>query len=615
MITTPAFEELRGEVAGLAGKLSRCGPIEPLQQRRLNDARERLSAECLVVICGEFSRGKSSLLNALVERAGLFPVGSDVSTAVVTELRWGEQEAAEVFFGDGSKLTALSAVGDYVNETRNPDNAKDVREVKLAAPLALLRSGLVLVDTPGIGSLNVEHATATYAYLGEADAVLFVAAADERMSTSELSYVAKAISKCPVVITVLTKIEKLFGPGPEDEVSVARKRIAGVTERSADDVLAVGVSSRRKRDAQQTGDKDLLRKSGFPDLTKLLAANLVATWGKACLTDALNTLAEVHADMTEPVENELSALSSDDALEKACAALGEARGRAIELTAESASWRTNLADSFEAEARHIAQQLADDCDAVKFEFGTAAHSSRAVSDPDALVREAYAHLVDAIEAAGTRLRDATEGVAARASDETRLQLTARAARPHVDVDLRTPSVLSSRHRSTGLVQSAFKSAATGMGVGTAMGAAIGTLIFPGVGTLAGLAGGLAGQVVGLFAGLRDHFVKVGLTRQAQQTEWLSSLVLPRIEHIIGDIQANVAEASEVTEKYLLAELNERIMADRQVIANSLETLEEQQTATEEERRRKHRELLARSAELNGIDGQLKALRKRVQALG
>jgi len=43
--------------------------------RLLEESRDRLAAgQSYVVICGEFRRGKSSLLNALVERPGLFPV-------------------------------------------------------------------------------------------------------------------------------------------------------------------------------------------------------------------------------------------------------------------------------------------------------------------------------------------------------------------------------------------------------------------------------------------------------------------------------------------------------------------------------------------------------------
>src|SRR6516225_5475862 len=46
-----------------------------------------------IVVLGQFSSGKSTLLNALLEEPeGIFPVDSYLSTRVVTSARWGQQE-------------------------------------------------------------------------------------------------------------------------------------------------------------------------------------------------------------------------------------------------------------------------------------------------------------------------------------------------------------------------------------------------------------------------------------------------------------------------------------------------------------------------------------------
>jgi putative ribosome biogenesis GTPase RsgA len=42
----------------------------------------------------------------------------------------------------------------------------------MESPNPQLKEGLVLVDTPGIGSLNTEHTAITYAFIPNADAIL-----------------------------------------------------------------------------------------------------------------------------------------------------------------------------------------------------------------------------------------------------------------------------------------------------------------------------------------------------------------------------------------------------------------------------------------------------------
>ncbi|HEX2312862.1 MAG TPA: dynamin family protein, partial [Thermomonospora sp.] len=238
----------------------------------------------------------------------------------------------------------------YLTEEGNPGNAKDVRLVRLTAPIERLRHGLALVDTPGIGSLNVEHATAAYAFLSQADAVLFVGSADERMSAAELAYLRAALDRCPTVITALTKIDKLVDPGPAGEVAVARERIARVGGLPPEEVMVVGVSARRKQAALRRGDAALLARSGFPELEELLWRRLTGTLGAARLHAALDLLDEVLAAVAAPSANELAALADERTLDDVRASLEEHRRRAARLASHTAAWRRDLAASFQAAA-------------------------------------------------------------------------------------------------------------------------------------------------------------------------------------------------------------------------------------------------------------------------
>ncbi len=81
---------------------------------------DRLAAGRFFVACvGQFKRGKSTLLNALVEESVL-PMGVTPVTSAVTILRHGSTRAATVFYANGqSTPIALEDVGLYVSEEHN----------------------------------------------------------------------------------------------------------------------------------------------------------------------------------------------------------------------------------------------------------------------------------------------------------------------------------------------------------------------------------------------------------------------------------------------------------------------------------------------------------------
>lgn len=245
---------LRDEVLGLFPRLETKLGDDLLPDRRepLYRDRARLAdGRYLVLTVGEFKRGKSSLLNALIEHRP-FPVNLDVTTATVCTLSWGEMPQALLYLLPESEDEAppppitidLSEVPRYATEQGRAKGDPPVARIDIVAPIPQLKSGLILVDTPGVGSMNPAHTAATRGLLPEANALLFVASAVQPLSTVELSFLARAYEVCPIVLTVVTMIDKTTG---EDEIiAQTRARIAEVTGQSAEAVNLVGVSARRK---------------------------------------------------------------------------------------------------------------------------------------------------------------------------------------------------------------------------------------------------------------------------------------------------------------------------------------------------------------------------------
>ena len=122
-----------------------------------------------IALFGRVNSGKSSLLNAILETDAL-PVGVTPVTAVPTRITWGETAGARISFAQGPEdEVPLERLGQFVSEEGNPQNTKRVVRVSVHLPSPHLKSGVVLVDTPGLGSLPTSGARESYAYLPRCD--------------------------------------------------------------------------------------------------------------------------------------------------------------------------------------------------------------------------------------------------------------------------------------------------------------------------------------------------------------------------------------------------------------------------------------------------------------
>lgn len=184
-----------------------------------NDLAIRLREGRFYVACiGQFKRGKSTLLNALVEDPVL-PTGVVPITTVPTILRYGEKRAARVRFLGGTWTdVAPEDLVQYVSEEQNPQNAKDVAGVEVFVPSALLADGMCLVDTPGLGSIFADNSAATHAFVPQIDAAIIVVGADPPIAGEELALAEEVGKYVRELLVVLNKADR----ATEEE-----RRIAG----------------------------------------------------------------------------------------------------------------------------------------------------------------------------------------------------------------------------------------------------------------------------------------------------------------------------------------------------------------------------------------------------
>ena len=169
----------------------------------------RVSEGRFYVACvGQFKRGKSTLINALIGQP-ILPTGFIPVTAVPTVIRFGEKARARIRTREGEwKDILISDLNHYVAEELNPENQKGVQGAEVFVPSVLLSSGMCIVDTPGLGSVFTGNTAATQAFIPHIDAALVVVGADPPLAGEELTLVEAVGKQVHELILVLNKADR-----------------------------------------------------------------------------------------------------------------------------------------------------------------------------------------------------------------------------------------------------------------------------------------------------------------------------------------------------------------------------------------------------------------------
>lgn len=281
--------------------------------RRLEEGRFHLA------VLGQFKRGKSTLLNALLGEEVL-PTSVLPMTAHPTFVRPGRERRAHVFFHDGVAPRTLTAAGpddlraflsEFVSETANPRNRRGVSHVEVFHPAQLLRSGVVLIDTPGIGSTHRHNTETTRAFLPQCDAALFLVSADPPLTETERDFLQEVQTHVPHLFVVLNKVDTLR-PSEQAEAADFLKRV--LREAGLRSPRLFRVSAREAQESRTSGDASGWQASGMADVEEYLIDFLAtekseilqqAVVGKAAasLEEALLRLAIILRSLQMPVEH------------------------------------------------------------------------------------------------------------------------------------------------------------------------------------------------------------------------------------------------------------------------------------------------------------------------
>jgi hypothetical protein len=261
-----------------------------------------------LAIVGQFKRGKSSVVNALLG-AAVLPTGVIPLTAVPTFIQWANRPAIHVHFGNGKRpeLFDVSDVQEiqrvlfrFVTEEGNPRNHLGVDRVDLFFPSSFLEGGLVLIDTPGIGSTLAHNTRAAKRVLPECDAALFVVSVDPPITEAEIAHLNDVCPHVTRLMFALNKIDHL-------QICEYTSALAFLTQVLREQLSLSAappifcLSARQALDAKSAGDTQALETSGLPKLEQylreFLANDKVIALRRAVIQKAQEALAAEIGDV------------------------------------------------------------------------------------------------------------------------------------------------------------------------------------------------------------------------------------------------------------------------------------------------------------------------------
>jgi Dynamin family len=310
-----------------------------------------------VAVVGEFKQGKSTLVNALLQTA-VCAVDADIVTVVPTLIRFGETAGAVATF-EGSAAEALpetreiavELIDRLVSEAGNPANAQRLRSVEITLPHRLLRSGLRIIDTPGVGGLDSAHGMVTLGVLDQVDGILFVTDASAELNQPELDFLKQALERCRRAVCVLTKTDLYPHWRHIAELNENHLRRAGV------DLSVIPVSSFLRLRSRQR--PELTDESGFGDLVRYLATEVVAPTHDDVGVAVAQDVRFAAQQLEHEVAAEQTVLAEPEAAAKVVRDLETARNRAAHLASPNATWQQVLGDGIQdlvADVQHDLQE-------------------------------------------------------------------------------------------------------------------------------------------------------------------------------------------------------------------------------------------------------------------
>ena len=184
------LQDEKKELVHSIRKLLAMNPPKDLQGK-IEDLLQDINKDVYtIVVLGEFKRGKSTFINALLGKS-LLPMDVLPETAAISLLHYGEKPNAVIYYNDGHMEQGKPSY-DYLKKFSagsEHEQSGDVKYIDISYPLDILKDNIALVDTPGVSDINEQRCAITYGIIPKANAVLFLLDSASPLKKTEYQFI------------------------------------------------------------------------------------------------------------------------------------------------------------------------------------------------------------------------------------------------------------------------------------------------------------------------------------------------------------------------------------------------------------------------------------------
>ena len=320
-----AFINLKGFCVSL-GMKNASESIDEMMKKSAEDSFD-------VAIVGEFRRGKSTLINALLGKA-ILPSDVLPTTATLNRVTYGITPFVKIEYKNGTTEDIdINQLSDYVTKLtdESEQRAQTIRQATVYYPVNYCKNNVDIIDTPGLND-DENMTEVTLSVLPQTDAALFVIMAQSPFSEYERDFLENKmlVSDIGRIIFVVTRIDSFDEEDADRVIQNISDRIKKYVMEKAKKVLGedseefsayqrklgsikvLGVSAKQALKAKKTDDRELWEQSRFGAFEAELERLLTEERGAISLQVQVSKILSVSAEIVKNVELRTGALQMSE---------------------------------------------------------------------------------------------------------------------------------------------------------------------------------------------------------------------------------------------------------------------------------------------------------------
>ena len=272
----------------------------------INELFSKLSSnQTTIMVCGEFKRGKSTFINALLD-IPLCPTDEHIATSTVSIIKYGEKQKVTRFYDTENGVKEEEIEYEQIKQYAKGSNLEIDNTVMLVieVPCARLKNGLTIIDTPGVGGLNPRHRFLTLSAISKTDTIFYMISVGEPMTTIELDFLKTDIlPKSKAYKVILNRVDELEDDEIEEAINDCKKKICSYCD--VDNIDVIPVSAYLWQEYNQSHDKI----DGEASCHKLIEKAI----DEICYTYRLSLLQVLKKTLVDELQSILSIIKNETA--------------------------------------------------------------------------------------------------------------------------------------------------------------------------------------------------------------------------------------------------------------------------------------------------------------